>query len=128
MRYPMPNFPCEFEIPDDCLDEAGIAGFACRGSAYRAKPGVALVPSREIEPPYRKPAIAKDWRGFDRARMISILKGFVPGTEIEPVSLRELPVPTFVLPGPYGYQVREDFHRFYASILAGFERVPALTS
>jgi len=27
MRYAMRNFPCEFEIPDDWLTEAGAVGF-----------------------------------------------------------------------------------------------------
>jgi hypothetical protein len=27
MRYPMPHFPCEFEIPDDWIAEAGAQAF-----------------------------------------------------------------------------------------------------
>ena len=133
MRYPMPNYPCEFEVPDAWLSEAGMAGFARAGAAYRSTPSAVLVPLREIEPPYRKPSTAKDWRGFDRLRLISLLQGFIGGSEIEPVSLLELPagihvVPTFVLPGPYAYQVRNGFHRFYASIVAGFECLPGVIS
>jgi len=130
MRYPMPNYPCEFEIPDDWLAEAGINGLRASAPAYRSAAGATQVPLREIEPPYRKLAIAKDWHGFERARLISILKDFVSGAEIAPVALLELPsaafvVPAFVLPGPYAYQVRNGFHRFYASIAAGFECLPA---
>ncbi|HXQ51990.1 MAG TPA: hypothetical protein VN802_12915 [Stellaceae bacterium] len=129
----MPNFPCEFEIPDAWLGEAGIAGFTRTETAYRSSQDAVLVPLREIEPPYRKPALARDWRGFERARLISILKGIIAGAEIEPVPLLELPagsfvVPTFVRPGPYDYQVRNGFHRFYASIAAGFEYLPAVIS
>ena len=133
MRYPMPNFPCEFEIPDDWLSEAGMAGFVRSGTAYRSTAGATLVPLREIEPPYRKPAMALDWRGFERARLVSILKGFVSGAEIDAVPLVELPagtfvVPTFVPKGPYSYQVRNGYHRFYASIVAGFEALPGTVS
>jgi hypothetical protein len=40
-------------------------------------------PLREIEPPYR--TLEKDWRGFDRGRLIRVLNGIVTGAEIEPV-------------------------------------------
>src|ERR1700722_11032112 len=119
MRYPMPNYPCEFEIQDAWLSEAGMDEHPRTGPAHRPVPSAVLVPLREIEPPYRKPSTAKDWRGFDRVRLVSILKGFISGAEMETVPLLELPaglhvVPAFVLPGPYGYQVRNGFHRFYA--------------
>jgi hypothetical protein len=71
MRYPMPNYPCEFEIPDDWLTEAGIEGFTRTAPAYRSTPAAVAVPLREIEPPYRVPE--KDWRGFDRGRLVSVL-------------------------------------------------------
>jgi hypothetical protein len=133
MRYPMPNYPCEFEIPDAWLGEAGMDGFTRAGPAYHSTPDASLVHLREIEPPYRKPSAEKDWRGFDQIRFVSLLKGLVIGAEIEPVPLLELPagtfvVPTFVLKGPYSYQVRNGFHRFYASIVAGFECLPAVVS
>jgi hypothetical protein len=129
----MPNYPCDFEIPDAWLADAGMEGFMRTGTAYRSTPGATLVLLSEVEPPYRKLSTTRDWRGFDRAKLISILRGFIADAEIEPVPLLELPaglhiVPTFVLPGPYEYQVRNGFHRFYASIVAGFERLPAVIS
>jgi hypothetical protein len=51
--------------------------------AYRSAAAAVPVPLREIEPPYRTPE--KDWRGFDRARLISVLNGMATGAEIEPV-------------------------------------------
>lgn len=122
MRYPMPNFPCEFEIPDAWLAEAGIDGFTRTAPAYRSTPGAMLVPLHAIEPPYRTPA--KDWRGFDRCRLISVLKGIAIGAEIEPVPLLQLP-PDLPSRAPYGFRVLDGFHRFYASIATGFERLPA---
>jgi hypothetical protein len=66
-----------------------------------------------------------DWCGFDRARLISVLKGITMGDEIEPVPLIELPTSDFP-PAPYRYRVRNGYHRFYASIAAGFECLPAV--
>lgn len=124
MRYPMPNHPCDFEIPDEWLAEAGMIDFTPKATAYRSLAGARLVPLVQIEPPKRNPAVVKDWRGFDRARMISVLRGIVTGAEIEPVSLRELPAGEFLSQAPYGYRVHDGFHRFYASIAAGLECLP----
>ena len=64
--YPMPNYPCEFEIPDAWLTEAGMDGFARTTPGYPSAAGTVPVPVREIEPPYRTPE--KDWRGVSIAR------------------------------------------------------------
>jgi hypothetical protein len=122
MRYPMPYYPCDFEIPDAWLNEAGMDGFTRSAPAYRSTAAAVPVPLREIEPPHRTPE--KHWRGFDRARLISVLKGIATGAEIEPVPLLELPPGDFPA-APYRYRVRNGFHRFYASIAAGFECLPA---
>jgi hypothetical protein len=124
MRYAMPNFPSEFEIPDNWLTEAGLVGFVPTTTAYHSSPDAVLVPLIVIEPPHRILAVAKDWRGFDRSRFISVLKGIVGAAEIEPVPLLELPVFEFA-PNTYRFRVRNGFHRFYASIVAGFECLSA---
>ncbi len=125
MRYPMPNYPCEFEVPDSWLVEAGISNFSSKEPAYRSSVGAVLVPLAEVEPPYRRMTHPKDWRGFDRARMVSILNGIVTGAEIEAVPLLELPIFEFS-PRPYRYRVLNGVHRFYASIVAGFENLPGV--
>jgi hypothetical protein len=125
MRYAMPNFPSDFEIPDDWLADAGAVGFAPTMSAYRSSSDAVLVPLVDIEPPYRVSAVVKDWHGFDRPRFISVLKGIVTGAKIEPVPLLELPVFEFA-PNTYRFRVRNGFHRFYASIVAGFECLAAV--
>jgi hypothetical protein len=124
MRYAMPNFPSEFEIPDDWLTEAGLIGFVPTTTAYHSSSDAVLVPLIVIEPPHRILAVTKDWRGFDRSRFISVLKGIVAAAEIEPVPLLELPVFEFA-PNTYRFRVRNGFHRFYASIVAGFECLSA---
>jgi hypothetical protein len=127
MRYPMPNYPCDFEIPEAWLAEAGMDGFTKSASAYRSSAAAVLVPLQTIVPPPRFPAAPKDWHGFDRARFVSVLEGITTGAEIEPVPLLELP-PHDIWPPPYRYRVRDGFHRFYASIAAGFEFLPAVLS
>ena len=49
MRFPMPHYPCEFEIPDDWLSEAGVIGFTPMTASYRSTAGI-LVPLTAIEP------------------------------------------------------------------------------
>jgi hypothetical protein len=123
MRFPMPNFPCEFEIPDDWLAEAGMDSFIRAGVSYRSTPAARLLPLTAVEPVYRLVGHPKDWRGFDRVRLISVLKGIVADAEIEPVPLFELPVTDYPHT-PYRYRVLNGFHRFYASIAAGFDHLP----
>jgi|SRR5882757_11510172 hypothetical protein len=125
MRFAMPNFPFEFEMPDDWLIEAGAVGFKPTTTAYRSPSNTMLVPLIAIEPPYRVSTVTKDWRGFDRRRFVSVLKGIVTAAEIEPVPLLQLPVFEFA-PNTYRFRVRNGFHRFYASIVAGFECLPAV--
>jgi hypothetical protein len=122
MRFAMPNYPCEFELPDGWWVEAGMVGFARTALAYRSTGAAVPVPLQEIEPPYRRPE--KDWRGFDRRRLISVLNGIATGAEIAPVPLLQLP-PDLPSRAPYGFRVLDGFHRFYGSIAAGFECLPA---
>jgi hypothetical protein len=126
VRYSTPNFPCEFEIPDDWLAEFGNNGFPATANAYRSTPETVLVALTDIIPPMRKPAYPKDWRGFERTRLIDLLRGIVADEQIDPVSLIELwPASDPMLSLAYRYSVRDGFHRFYASIIAGFTELPA---
>jgi hypothetical protein len=125
MRYAMPNQPCEFELPDDWLAESGLVGDTLTATAYCSTATAMLVPLREIEPPFRSQAHPKDWRGFDRARLVNVMKGIAERAEIEPVPLIELPPGDRLALAPYRYRVRDGFHRFYASVAAGFGFLPA---
>jgi hypothetical protein len=125
MRYPMPNFPCYFELPDAWIAEAGLDRFTPATGYYRSTADAVPVPLATIEPVYRLVTHPKDWCGFDRVRLISVLKGIVSSAEIEPVPLLALPVTEFP-PAPYRYRVLDGFHRFYASIAAGFECLPGI--
>lgn len=124
MRYPIFNYPCDFEIRDEWLAESGMNGFSPTARAYLSDRKAPCIPLHDIEPPFRSPGVKKDWCGFDRARMVCILKGFVAGDRIPPVSLRTLPE-TLDSPSPYRFRVHDGYHRFYASLAAGFDLLPS---
>jgi hypothetical protein len=54
-----------------------------------------------------------------------LLDGFVKDAEIEAVPLLELPNLSEFTRAPYRFRVRNGVHRFFASITAGFECLPA---
>ena len=103
---PCQTSPVSWELPDEWLTEAGLNGFMPTTLAYHSTSDAVLVPLREIEPPFRTPECSKDWRGFDRRRLLAALKGIVAKTEIEPVPLVKLSPRSQLVPAPYGYRVR----------------------
>jgi hypothetical protein len=123
MRYPMPHFSCEFEIPDDWIAEAGAQAFSRGTAAYRTSAQACDTPLTEVEPPPRLAHVHLSWRGLDRDRFVRVLNWMVLGVPIEPVPVVEMP---FVDLGssPYKFRVRDGVHRFYASIAAGFTHLP----
>jgi hypothetical protein len=126
MRAPMPNFPCEFEIPEEWWVESGMANFAPRGTAYRSTPGAQLVRLRDIEPPHGRHSRPRDHNGFERDRMVEVLRHFADDVELEPVPLVALPFSDLPSNMSYAYRTIDGYHRFFASIAAGFEALPAL--
>jgi hypothetical protein len=129
MRFPYPCFPAEFEIPDDWWAEAGIAGFRPSREAYCSDHRAPLLRLEEIEPPPRSKGCERDFRGFDKMRLIGVLRDIVSGTKMEPVTVVKLaPRSEFILIG-YDYQVNDGFHRYHATVAAGFTHIPvAITS
>jgi hypothetical protein len=125
VRYSAPNFPCELEIPDDWIIPSGINNFAPTERAYRSTPEAMLVALSQVIPAMREPSVPKDWRGFERERLLALLRRIVAGEQIDPVPLIQLPEPCPILPLPYRYSIRNGFHRFYASVIAGFSHLPA---
>ena len=125
MRFRFPLLPAEFEIPDSWWADAGMAAFCPGAPNYRSTPHAVLVPLREIEPPFRNPEVIRDWRGFDRARMIRVLSGIATGAEMPPVPVVALS-PAADPAAPFAYRVCDGFHRFYASVAAGFEMLPVV--
>jgi len=119
----MPHLPCEFEIPDDWLVEAGALGFSPKRAAYRSVLSAAAAPLTEVEPPPRLVGYPLSWRGLDRTRFVRILNGMVTDAEIEPVPVVEMPFVDLV-PSPYRLRVANGVHRFYASVAMGYSHLP----
>jgi hypothetical protein len=127
MRFRFPLLPAEFEIPDSWWTDAGMTAFCPGAPSYRSTPhpNVIAVRLREIEPPFRNPGVLRDWQGFDRARMIHVLRWMASDAAIQPVPVVKLP-PADDPAGPFAYRVCDGFHRFYASVAAGFELLPVV--
>lgn len=126
MRFPFPLLPAEFEIPDDWWVEAGMSNFTPNTLTYRSTAEAAhTVALRDIEPPFRWPEVPKDFRGFDRKRMIDVLSGIAMDVALPPLPLLVLPPLPDISRAPFSYRVLDGVHRFYASVAAGFVAVPA---
>jgi hypothetical protein len=125
MRFAYPRFPAEFEIPDEWWVAAGMDGFNRLSECFRSTDGAVLVSLTDVEPPSRLQECRLDFRGFDKERLVSILRGIATGAEIAPVPLRELPRDEFFRI-PYDYQLLDGYHRFHASVAVGFKFLPAL--
>jgi hypothetical protein len=125
MRFHLPLLPAEFEIPDSWWNDAGMTTFHPRAPSYHSTPDAIAVARRQIEPPFRNPEVTRDWRGFDRARLVSILTGIVTDAEIPPVPVIALPSDDYPA-APFAYRVCDGFHRFYASVAVAFEMLPVV--
>jgi len=100
MRFRFPLLPAEFEIPDAWWTEAGMTTFRPLAPSYRSTPDAVAMPLREVEPPFRNPEVIRDWRGFDRARMIRVLSGMATGAEMPPVPVVAFRRPPMTPPHP----------------------------
>jgi hypothetical protein len=117
MRFPLIGSCGEFEIPDEWCRDASLSSFVRRGKAYPCDPGVELRPLADIGPPVRTPHTKFDHGGLHRDRLVRILRGFAAGDEIPPAMVHRLP------PGAFALAVREGFHRYYASLAAGYNHL-----
>jgi hypothetical protein len=125
MRFSFPRFPGEFEIPNEWWEEAGMRNFLRKGPTFLSSANAVAIPLTEIEPPMRLPGYAKDWQGFDRVRLVRLLRGFTEGAVIDAVPLRAFPQYDVQSP-PFRYYVLDGYHRFYASVAVGFDHLPSL--
>ena len=125
MRFSMPHFPLEFDIPDVWLKEAGFDGVWPTTASFKSSPAAALIPLTESEPVARFKTAPKDGGGFDRDRLVKILRRIISEAEIDPVPLMKLPY-LDLSPSPYRYTVKDGYHRFYASVAARFSELPAI--
>lgn len=125
MQFQMAHHPCQFEIPDEWVLEAGVMSFRPKACAYRSHSAAIFVPLTEVEPPVRVMSRPRDWRGFERLRLLAHLKRFIADEETDPVPVVRLPSLEFGN-SVYRYRIRDGYHRFYASIIAGFSDLPII--
>lgn len=118
----------DFEIPDDWWAEAGMNSFQPRSQHYAYKPDprhdantpISIIPIALIKPLHRNPGVEKDFGGFERKRLMDVLTAFATGLPIPPIEIRLDPQT------PYEYSLYDGYHRFRASVAAGFTHVPAI--
>jgi hypothetical protein len=85
-----PREGCEFRIPADWWTEAGIKDFVPQSESYRfkASPQVSLVRLDNIACPSLEFRIRDDlFGGFNRERMVKILRGIVSLELIPPIEI-----------------------------------------
>jgi hypothetical protein len=130
MRFPMPLFPCVFELLNNWLVEAGWINddghmiFQPTGAAYPSTPNARLISLKLVEPLGRDCGYGKNFHGFDRGRMLKIPKEFVAGDIIEAPNAIELPDDRDFCRGQYRYRICDGVHRYFASIAAGYTLIP----
>jgi len=129
MRFQMPLFPCEFELPDDWiaeagwLDDGGRRVFQPDQPAFLSTSDARLIDLSLVEPLGRGRGQEKDFRGLDRERMVRILRGFLEGDVIEAPEAVMLPE-LEVCRGLYRCRICNGVHRYFASIAAGYAMIP----
>jgi hypothetical protein len=74
VRFPVPAYPSEFEIPDEWLAGLPLDRRPFPGTAYRATGRPVLVPLATVQPPRRNLTVTRDWLGFDRVRFRRVLE------------------------------------------------------
>ena len=123
MKFVTPGDGVEFEIPDEWWSFAEMSNFSA-GSAgnfypYHAnqKP-IEVVPIADIESPIRNAG----FQPFRKYKLVPVLLAFTsPECALPPVEV-------VALPGGPGtrYRVINGFHRYYASIAAGYTKLPVI--
>jgi hypothetical protein len=126
MYFQLNWLPMTFEIPDAWLAHVELAGFNPPAVSFRSARDAIAIGIEEVQPPVRLPTVEHDFNGFDRQRFLAVLSGMIQDLELPPIILRRLPSPEFEelgTPNPYKYRVYDGFHRYYASVAAGFSHV-----
>jgi hypothetical protein len=113
-----------FQLLADWWVEAGMDDFRCEAEAYliTVYPPTELIALTDIEPPPLGKRGHLTDSGFDEERMVSVLQGIANRMIIPPVE-----VTVSQEEGEYRYKVHNGYHRFYASVAAGFPCLPTIT-
>ena len=125
MKFNPPGRCFTFEIPDAWWREAGMPAFQPTSPSYAWRPDperptlpVVCIPIARV----RRGARTREGGDFDRARMTDVLRGIARGDRIPPVAVMPLPPEG----QPFTHRLYSGFHRFSASIAAGYTHVPVV--
>lgn len=131
MFFRLQHPPFAFEIPDDWLVEAGVAGFIPDGPSYLYTAETEnIIPLEKIAPILRNPNTTRDFWGFRRkggiegntGGMIDVLQAIINGIHLPPVMIRCVKGTSA---DGFTHVVNDGFHRFYASHALGFTHIPS---
>ena len=118
MKFETPAPGIAFEIPDEWWAFAEMAGFTPTSEFYPPDSSpFDVLALTDIEPPARVAGVPL----FKKFKLVPLLFAFQsPECALPLVQVIELPEP-----GRYRYAVHNGFHRYYASVAAGFTHLPA---
>jgi len=124
MEFKSPRDDVTFHIREDWWRFAEMDTFTPQNDCYPFRdscdrPGkVKVVPIEQIEPPTRNEGV----QPFCKCSLVPILLGFRNRfAELPPVSVKVLPQTD-----GYQYKVENGFHRYYASVAAGYTHLPVI--
>jgi hypothetical protein len=107
----------EYSVPTEWITEAGLNNFRASSSAYRCDAPHILIAIAEIVPIKRIRPL--DRNGFNRDRTMAVLRGICEVSSMPPIPVWR------TLEGPWSFEIRDGYHRLYASIAVGFSHIPA---
>lgn len=111
------HFGMDYSIPMDWITTAGLKTFQASTPAYRCDGPHVLIPLNEIRPINRDRPL--DQNGFVRVRMMDVLRGIRDNDSMPPVPVWR------TIEGPWRFEIRNGYHRLYASKALGFSHIPA---
>lgn len=122
MDFFVPESDTRFGIADDWWHFCDMETWSPRSPYFPYDPeitgSVTIVALSEIEPPKR----AKGVPMFRKYKLVPVLLAFQsPECALPPVELLQLDDR-----GPKRYALQNGFHRFYASVAAGYSKIPAV--
>jgi hypothetical protein len=120
-KFIVPDSTIEFEIPDDWWQFCDMENFRPATTFYlysQRDSGVQTVPIGEVKPPERNAGVV----GLYKNRLAPILLAFTSDRCAVPA----VPVRELADGDPYRYEVLDGYHRYYASVAAGYRRLPVL--
>jgi hypothetical protein len=107
----------DYSVPTDWIAAAGLKTFRASALAYRCEGPHVLIRLNEIQPIKRDRPL--DQNGFVRDRMMAVLRGIRDNDSMPPVPVWR------TIAGPWCFEIRDGYHRLYASQALGFSHIPA---